>query len=171
MSKRPAGSRPGRVAKSVVFPDNRGETAGERCGAKTPARTRCMELPVPGRTRCRLHGGASTGPKTPEGRRCLALAGRERYIAVALADGWVKASDELRRRLESLKESLRGSHNATATALGVSRHAVRRVLTGLPSSPEELHLVERALRRAQFSTSYYREDPYRAARASEVLNG
>jgi len=40
-----------------------------RCGAK--ARTRgsrpCQARPVRGKARCRLHGGLSTGPRTPEG--------------------------------------------------------------------------------------------------------
>lgn len=40
-----------------------------RCGAK---RHRdglpCQALSVPGKKRCRFHGGMSTGPKTPEGR-------------------------------------------------------------------------------------------------------
>ncbi len=37
--------------------------------------------------RCRLHGGKSTGPKTPEGRARIAAAQRARWqrVAVALA--------------------------------------------------------------------------------------
>ena len=37
--------------------------------------------------RCRLHGGKSTGPKTPEGRARIAAAQRLRWqrVAVALA--------------------------------------------------------------------------------------
>ena len=38
-----------------------------RCGAKTRAGTPCQCPPVPGRTRCRLHGGLSPG--APRGRR------------------------------------------------------------------------------------------------------
>ena len=43
-----------------------------RCGAKTRAGTACRAPAVwssraGGYTRCRMHGGASTGPKTPEG--------------------------------------------------------------------------------------------------------
>ena len=45
------------------------------CGAMTRGRTPCKRAPVPGRGRCRLHGGLSTGPKTPEGReRCAQAA-------------------------------------------------------------------------------------------------
>ena len=35
------------------------------CNAKTRAGGRCGKLPINGTGRCRLHGGASTGPKDP----------------------------------------------------------------------------------------------------------
>ncbi|MBK1720335.1 HGGxSTG domain-containing protein [Thiocystis violacea] len=38
------------------------------CGAKTRRGTRCLCKPVPGSKRCKFHGGASTGPQTPEGK-------------------------------------------------------------------------------------------------------
>src|SRR5215831_16298180 len=47
-----------------------------RCGAKTRGGRKClapaMRNPKTGQcTRCRMHGGASTGPRTPEGlERC-----------------------------------------------------------------------------------------------------
>jgi hypothetical protein len=34
---------------------------------------------VVGKARCRLHGGLSTGPKTPEGRERIAAAQRKRW--------------------------------------------------------------------------------------------
>ncbi|WP_188907097.1 HGGxSTG domain-containing protein [Aureimonas endophytica] len=37
------------------------------CGAKTRAGGSCAMRTEPGKKRCRLHGGLSTGPKTPEG--------------------------------------------------------------------------------------------------------
>ncbi len=41
-----------------------------RCGAKTRKGTPCLN-PVMKNGRCRLHGGKSTGPRTPEGlARC-----------------------------------------------------------------------------------------------------
>ena len=41
-----------------------------RCGAKTRRGTSCRS-PAMKNGRCRIHGGLSTGPKTPEGRaRC-----------------------------------------------------------------------------------------------------
>lgn len=43
------------------------------CFAKTRSSTPCQKHPVAGKTRCRLHGGLSTGPKTEEGKAaCLA---------------------------------------------------------------------------------------------------
>ncbi|WP_412535316.1 HGGxSTG domain-containing protein [Mesorhizobium sp. BAC0120] len=38
------------------------------CGAKTRTGTPCKNRTVPGKKRCRLHGGLSTWPKTLEGR-------------------------------------------------------------------------------------------------------
>ena len=43
------------------------------CGAKTKAGHPCRALKVPGRKRCRWHGGLASGPRTPEGKaRCTA---------------------------------------------------------------------------------------------------
>ena len=41
---------------------------GQRCGAKTRGETGCQRPANKKNGRCRLHGGASTGPKTNEGR-------------------------------------------------------------------------------------------------------
>jgi hypothetical protein len=55
-----------------------------RCGAKNRRGTHCM-CPAMPNGRCRLHGGLSTGPKTPEGieriRRAVTKQGR--YTAAA----------------------------------------------------------------------------------------
>lgn len=40
--------------------------AAPRCGAKTRRGTRCQGPAMPN-GRCRMHGGKSTGPRTPEG--------------------------------------------------------------------------------------------------------
>ena len=40
-----------------------------RCGAKTRRGTPC-QAPAMGNGRCRMHGGLSTGPRTPEGLAC-----------------------------------------------------------------------------------------------------
>ena len=49
------------------------------CGAKTRKGTPCKAKSEPGKKRCRLHGGLSTGPKTEEGRRRIAEAQRKRW--------------------------------------------------------------------------------------------
>ncbi|WP_404811487.1 HGGxSTG domain-containing protein, partial [Acidithiobacillus caldus] len=35
----------------------------DHCMARTRSGGQCQRYPVPGKTRCRLHGGLSTGPK------------------------------------------------------------------------------------------------------------
>ena len=44
-----------------------------RCGAKTRAGTPCRS-PAMANGRCRMHGGTSTGPRTPEGLARVAKA-------------------------------------------------------------------------------------------------
>jgi hypothetical protein len=46
----------------------------QRCGARTRRGTPCQKPPLDGKTRCRLHGGLSTGPRTAEGRARIAAA-------------------------------------------------------------------------------------------------
>jgi hypothetical protein len=48
-----------------------------RCGARTRAGTPCKRRPDYRNGRCKLHGGASTGPKTEQGRRQSAENGRK----------------------------------------------------------------------------------------------
>ena len=50
------------------------EWQGQRCEAKTRKGTACQKPPLRDKTRCRLHGGLSTGPKTPEGKARIAAA-------------------------------------------------------------------------------------------------
>ena len=45
-----------------------------KCGAKTRSGGPCAKVPMVGKRRCRLHGGLSTGPKTPEGRAAISAA-------------------------------------------------------------------------------------------------
>jgi hypothetical protein len=42
-------------------------TTARRCGATTRRRTACQCPAMRDRRRCRLHGGKSTGPRTPDG--------------------------------------------------------------------------------------------------------
>jgi len=45
-----------------------------RCGARTRAGCPCRAPAIHGKQRCRMHGGRSTGPRTPEGRARIAAA-------------------------------------------------------------------------------------------------
>ena len=47
---------------------------GTRCLAKTRRGTPCQNPVVTDRNRCRMHGGLSTGPRTPEGKARVAAA-------------------------------------------------------------------------------------------------
>ena len=47
---------------------------GQRCGTKTPKGTPCQNPVITNRNRCRMHGGKSTGPRTPEGKARAAAA-------------------------------------------------------------------------------------------------
>ena len=49
------------------------------CVAKTRKGYPCVRRVAPGRNRCVSHGGASSGPRTPEGRKRIADAQRERW--------------------------------------------------------------------------------------------
>ena len=44
------------------------------CLAKTRSGAPCQKHPIAGRTRCRLHGGRSTGARTPEGKAACVAA-------------------------------------------------------------------------------------------------
>jgi len=44
------------------------------CGARTRRGTECQKPPLAGKTRCRSHGGLSTGPRTAEGKARIAAA-------------------------------------------------------------------------------------------------
>jgi hypothetical protein len=62
-----------------------------RCGAKLHSKLAwCRRWPVKGKKRCRLHGGLSTGARTPEGKaRVLTVLteGRRRWIEQMKAEG------------------------------------------------------------------------------------
>jgi hypothetical protein len=61
------------------------------CGARNRKGVPCQCAPLPGKRRCKFHGGASTGPKTAEGKaRSLA----------AMQTGWERWNEQ---RLAALK--------------------------------------------------------------------
>jgi hypothetical protein len=57
------------------------------CGAKTRAGGACAQKVIPGKTRCRFHGGKSTGPRTSEGRARIAAAQRKRWAKLRRGEG------------------------------------------------------------------------------------
>jgi hypothetical protein len=59
-----------RVAQRRLCP----ERPLQSCGAKTRRGAACQKPPLIGKARCRLHGGLSTGPKTPEGKARIVAA-------------------------------------------------------------------------------------------------
>jgi hypothetical protein len=66
-----------------------------RCGAKNRRGGACQSPAMRGKRRCRLHGGLSTGPRTPEGReRCRQAATKHGFYS--------RAAKEERRRARLL---------------------------------------------------------------------
>jgi hypothetical protein len=47
---------------------------GQRCGARTRRGTTCLKPALRSKTRCQLHGGLSTGARTPEGLQRISEA-------------------------------------------------------------------------------------------------
>jgi hypothetical protein len=88
-----------------------------RCGARTRAGCPCRQ-PAMANGRCRMHGGLSTGPRTPEG-----LA---RSRAARLTHGYRTAElIGLRRRAVHAARRLRSLNRALSAGHGVGRSEVR----------------------------------------------
>jgi hypothetical protein len=83
---------------------------GVACGAKTRNGQPCKCPAVKGKTRCRLHGGRSTGAKTPEGLaklRALHLKhGRSTTEAKGEARRRAQVGREIRAELRDLEREL-----------------------------------------------------------------
>src|SRR5207245_7923734 len=75
-----------------------------RCGAKTRRGTAC-QAPAMHNGRCRMHGGKSTGPRTPDGlaRSRRARWKHGRYSAEEMAEQ-KRAHDLIRQSCELLKK-------------------------------------------------------------------
>ena len=68
------------------------------CNAKTRSGSRCLKPPIKGRNRCRLHGGLSTGPKTPEGKAaCIAANWKHGQRSKSFAEARKQIWADLRR--------------------------------------------------------------------------
>ena len=77
---------------------------GHRCGAKTRAGGACQNPAIKGRSRCKLHGGKSTGPRTSEGRAKVTVAHTKHGRRSRVHMDKVKAINaELRRITYELK--------------------------------------------------------------------
>lgn len=74
-----------------------------RCGARTRRATACR-APAMRNGRCRLHGGASTGPKTPEG---LERSRRARWIHGFYSAGAKARRASARQKFLELRDALR----------------------------------------------------------------
>jgi len=98
MHRETAPSRPGPLRNG----NPRGNpNAAPRCGAKTRAGCPCKS-PAMRNGRCRMHGGASTGPRTPEGRARVAAARTIHGRYSAATKGFFRHIREIERRSKAL---------------------------------------------------------------------
>jgi len=51
-----------------------------QCGARTRAGGTCKAKVVAGKSKCRMHGGLSTGPRTPKGRAAIVASNKRRAL-------------------------------------------------------------------------------------------
>jgi len=83
---------------------------GQRCGAKTRRGTGCQRPANKKNGRCRLHGGASTGPRTEEGRARVSEANlrQGRYTKDKLEKRRENAAKGrvIRKELRQIEQSL-----------------------------------------------------------------
>ena len=83
---------------------------GERCGAKTRKGTPCQRPANKKNGRCRLHGGASSGPRTEVGRARISAANLRhgKYTKDKLEKRRENAANgrEIRRELRQMEREL-----------------------------------------------------------------
>jgi hypothetical protein len=75
------------------------------CRARTRAGGLCRAYPMPN-GRCRMHGGASTGPRTPEGLASLRAARTRTGLYSAEMVALRRALNELRREARKARQRL-----------------------------------------------------------------
>ena len=79
---------------------------GRRCGAKTRTGGACQNPAIKDRSRCKLHGGRSTGPRTPEGKaRSIAAHTKHGRRSRAHVAGVKAINAELRRVILECKRA------------------------------------------------------------------
>jgi hypothetical protein len=77
---------------------------GARCGAKTRRGSACLKPSLKNKTRCQLHGGKSTGPRTAEGKlRVIAANTKHGRRSMAHVSRIKAINAELRRITYELK--------------------------------------------------------------------
>jgi len=90
---------------------------GRRCQGKVTWDT---EHDRPRNTKCRVHGGLSTGPRTPEGRQRIGMANRQRAQARRQAQAQasaLQAYQEAMAKYEALRQHPMPSFTAFKNAL------------------------------------------------------
>ena len=80
-------------------------STAERCGARTRRGTSCA-APAMRNGRCRLHGGLSTGPRTPEGLARSRSARLVHGMYSAESRAWWKNALQLIRDVEESDQAL-----------------------------------------------------------------
>ena len=79
---------------------------GKRCNAKTRKGTLCQRPAKLIAGRCPLHGGASTGPKTVEGLKRIAIARTKHGRFTKIEREKLKQKANIRRKINSELKSL-----------------------------------------------------------------
>lgn len=85
------------------------------CKARTRQGSPCRCKPVPGSKRCRLHGGLSTGPRTPEGK-----ASSVNNLQKAMA-AWLAPENAEARHLRAVKAAKTRQRNQRLAKWGLLR--------------------------------------------------
>ena len=92
------------AATAMIKTNNTEPNDIKLCLTKTRSRRPCQKHPIAGRTRCRLHGGLSTGPQTPEGKAaCVAAHWKHGRRSKAYVEVRKQIWAELRRVEEEMR--------------------------------------------------------------------
>jgi hypothetical protein len=119
----------------------------KRCGAKTRSGMPCQRYGVGRGGRCRLHGGASTGPRSVRGRKRIAAAQHKRWAK------WRKINPEF---------MLQGRSARTARRIRRTFHLSKMPSDGASGAPISVPVEVHVLTEAHLSAS---QDKAQADRA------
>ena len=93
-------------ARAMIKTNDAKRKPTKLCLAKTRSGVPCQKHPIAGRTRCRLHGGLSTGPRSPEGKAaCVAAHWKHGRRSKAFVETSKRIWADLRRVERALKAS------------------------------------------------------------------